>query len=54
MIDLVGLGVATAIGTQFVKNFPDRAYKSMLLHIMQESNQAGESKSYGFSLYDNK
>lgn len=41
MIDLVGFGVAIATGTQFVINFPERSYKSMLIPIMQEDKRAG-------------
>ncbi|XP_039020728.1 peroxisomal fatty acid beta-oxidation multifunctional protein MFP2-like [Hibiscus syriacus] len=54
LADLVGFGVAIATGSQFVENFPERTYKSMLIPIMQEDKRAGESTRKGFYLYDNK
>ncbi|GMP68702.1 hypothetical protein CsSME_00028236 [Camellia sinensis var. sinensis] len=39
LCDLVGFGVAIAAGTQFVENFPERTYKSMLIPIMQEDKR---------------
>ncbi|GMJ08393.1 MULTIFUNCTIONAL PROTEIN 2, multifunctional protein 2 [Hibiscus trionum] len=54
LADLVGFGVAIATGTQFVENFPERTYNSMLIPIMQEDKRAGESTRKGFYLYDNK
>ncbi|KAK8547640.1 hypothetical protein V6N13_009045 [Hibiscus sabdariffa] len=54
LADLVGFGVAIATGTQFVQNFPERTYKSMLIPVMQEDKRAGESTRKGFYLYDNK
>ncbi|KAI3938268.1 hypothetical protein MKW92_004636 [Papaver armeniacum] len=54
MIDLVGFGVAIATGTQFVLNFPERSYKSMLIPIMQEDKRSGETTRKGFYAYDNK
>lgn len=43
MCDLVGFGVAIATGGQFVLNFPERTYKSMLIPLMQEDKRAGKS-----------
>ncbi|GMP68694.1 hypothetical protein CsSME_00028239 [Camellia sinensis var. sinensis] len=43
LCDLVGFGVAIATGTQFIENFPERTYKSMLIPIMQEDKRAGAS-----------
>ncbi|MBA0650307.1 hypothetical protein Goklo_017737 [Gossypium klotzschianum] len=54
LADLVGFGVAIATGSQFIENFPERTYKSMLIPIMQEDKRAGESTRKGFYLYDNK
>ncbi|KAL5713117.1 hypothetical protein ACHQM5_015225 [Ranunculus cassubicifolius] len=54
MIDLVGFGVAIATGIQFVENFPERSYKSMLIPIMQEDKRAGEATRKGFYTYDGK
>ncbi|KAA8527438.1 hypothetical protein F0562_034847 [Nyssa sinensis] len=54
LCDLVGFGVAIATGTQFVQNFPERTYKSMLIPIMQEDNRAGETTRKGFYVYDDK
>ena len=41
LIDLVGFGVAIATGGQFVQNFPDRTFKSMIIPLMQEDKRAG-------------
>ncbi|KAL9669026.1 hypothetical protein QQ045_006567 [Rhodiola kirilowii] len=54
LIDLVGFGVAIATGGQFVMNFPERTYKSMLIPLMQEDKRAGETTRKGFYLYDDK
>ncbi|KAF8369362.1 hypothetical protein HHK36_012379 [Tetracentron sinense] len=54
MVDLVGFGVAIATGIQFVENFPERSYKSMLIPMMQEDQRAGEATRKGFYVYDNK
>ncbi|XP_022722446.1 peroxisomal fatty acid beta-oxidation multifunctional protein MFP2-like [Durio zibethinus] len=54
LADLVGFGVAIATGMQFIENFPERTYKSMLIPIMQEDKRAGEATRKGFYLYDNK
>lgn len=54
LADLVGFGVAIATGKQFIENFPERTYKSMLIPIMQEDKRAGEATRKGFYLYDDK
>ncbi|XP_039048834.1 peroxisomal fatty acid beta-oxidation multifunctional protein MFP2-like [Hibiscus syriacus] len=54
LVDLVGFGVGIATGTQFIENFPDRTYKSMLVPIMQEDKRSGEATGKGFYLYDKK
>ncbi|OAY56031.1 glyoxysomal fatty acid beta-oxidation multifunctional protein MFP-a [Manihot esculenta] len=54
LCDLVGFGVAIATGMQFVENFPERTYKSMLIPLMQEDKRAGETTRKGFYLYDDK
>ncbi|CAL5407189.1 unnamed protein product [Camellia sinensis] len=54
LCDLVGFGVAIAAGTQFVENFPERTYKSMLIPIMQEDKRAGEATRKGFYVYNDK
>ncbi|XP_057417250.1 peroxisomal fatty acid beta-oxidation multifunctional protein MFP2 [Lotus japonicus] len=54
LCDLVGFGVAIATGTQFVQNFPERTYKSMLIPLLQEDKRAGETTRKGFYLYDDK
>ncbi|KAI4372492.1 hypothetical protein MLD38_010714 [Melastoma candidum] len=54
LADLVGFGVAIATGTQFVLNFPDRTYKSMLTPLLQEDKRAGEATRKGFYIYDDK
>ena len=42
LADLVGFGVAVATGMQYLENFPERVYKSMLLPLMMEDNRAGK------------
>ncbi|RDX62412.1 hypothetical protein CR513_59262, partial [Mucuna pruriens] len=54
LADLVGFGVAIATGTQFIQNFPERTYKSMLIPLLQEDKRAGETTRRGFYLYDDK
>ncbi|KAD4178258.1 hypothetical protein R6Q59_021824 [Mikania micrantha] len=54
LCDLVGFGVAVATGSQFVMNFPERTYKSMLIPLMQEDKRAGETTRKGFYMYDDK
>ncbi|KAF5944690.1 hypothetical protein HYC85_018767 [Camellia sinensis] len=54
LCDLVGFGVAIATGTQFVENFPERTYKSMLIPNMQEDKRAGEATHKGFYVYNDK
>ncbi|KAL2339019.1 hypothetical protein Fmac_013465 [Flemingia macrophylla] len=54
LVDLVGFGVAIATGMQFIQNFPERTYKSMLIPLMQEDKRAGETTRKGFYLYDDK
>ncbi|KAJ1395341.1 hypothetical protein SESBI_33494 [Sesbania bispinosa] len=54
LADLVGFGVAVATGSQFVQNFPERTYKSMLIPLLQEDKRAGETTRKGFYLYDDK
>ncbi|KAH1088449.1 hypothetical protein GLYMA_07G246400v4 [Glycine max] len=34
LVDLVGFGVAIATGMQFIQNFPERTYKSMLIPLL--------------------
>ncbi|KAL2530584.1 Peroxisomal fatty acid beta-oxidation multifunctional protein MFP2 [Forsythia ovata] len=54
LCDLVGFGVAIATGSQFVLNFPERTFKSMLIPLMQEDKRAGETTRRGFYAYDEK
>ncbi|KAL8196130.1 hypothetical protein R6Q57_025130 [Mikania cordata] len=54
LCDLVGFGVAVATGSQFVMNFPERTYKSMLIPLMQEDKRAGETTRKGFYVYNDK
>uniref|UniRef100_A0A0V0ISI0 Putative glyoxysomal fatty acid beta-oxidation multifunctional protein MFP-a-like n=1 Tax=Solanum chacoense TaxID=4108 RepID=A0A0V0ISI0_SOLCH len=54
LCDLVGFGVAIATGGQFVLNFPERTYKSMLIPLMQEDKRAGETTRKGFYVYDDR
>ncbi|KAI9123294.1 hypothetical protein K1719_006183 [Acacia pycnantha] len=54
LADLVGFGVAVATGMQFIENFPERTYKSMIIPLMQEDKRAGETTRKGFYLYDDK
>ncbi|OIV95201.1 hypothetical protein TanjilG_21591 [Lupinus angustifolius] len=54
LVDLVGFGVGVASAMQFIENFPERTYKSLLLPLMQEDDRAGEATRKGFYLYDDK
>ncbi|KAK9288148.1 hypothetical protein L1049_016596 [Liquidambar formosana] len=46
LADLVGFGVAIATGTQFIENFPERTYKSLLIPMMQEDKRADLQSLY--------
>ncbi|KAK4265780.1 hypothetical protein QN277_026789 [Acacia crassicarpa] len=54
LCDLVGFGVAAATGMQFIENFPERTYKSLIIPLMQEDKRAGETTRKGFYVYDDK
>ncbi|KAK3164335.1 hypothetical protein QOZ80_1AG0016180 [Eleusine coracana subsp. coracana] len=54
LADLVGFGVAVATGMQYLENFPDRVYKSMLIPLMMEDKRAGEATQKGFYKYENR
>ncbi|XP_030463124.2 glyoxysomal fatty acid beta-oxidation multifunctional protein MFP-a [Syzygium oleosum] len=54
LADLVGFGVAIATGAQFIQNFPERTYKSMLTPLLQEDKRLGEATRKGFYLYDDR
>ncbi|PQQ00219.1 glyoxysomal fatty acid beta-oxidation multifunctional protein MFP-a [Prunus yedoensis var. nudiflora] len=54
LADLVGFGVAIATGAQFIENFPERTYTSMIIPLMQEDGRAGESTRKGFYTYGDK
>lgn len=54
LADLVGFGVAIATGGQFIQNFPERTYKSMLIPLLQEDKRQGEATRKGFYLYDDR
>ncbi|TVU20971.1 hypothetical protein EJB05_30578 [Eragrostis curvula] len=54
LADLVGFGVALATGMQYLENFPDRVYKSMLIPLMMEDKRAGEATRKGFYKYEDK
>ncbi|ONK63343.1 uncharacterized protein A4U43_C07F14070 [Asparagus officinalis] len=54
LADLVGFGVAVATGAQYLKSFPERCYKSVLIPTMLEDKRAGEATRKGFYVYDNK
>nr|GMD63625.1 glyoxysomal fatty acid beta-oxidation multifunctional protein MFP-A [Ipomoea batatas] len=54
LCDLVGFGVAIATGGQYVMNFPERTYKSMLIPLMQDDKRGGEATRRGFYIYDDR
>eukprot|EP00271_Cylindrocystis_brebissonii_P012925 TRINITY_DN32437_c0_g1_i1.p1 TRINITY_DN32437_c0_g1~~TRINITY_DN32437_c0_g1_i1.p1 ORF type:complete len:724 (-),score=169.85 TRINITY_DN32437_c0_g1_i1:675-2846(-) len=54
LADLVGMGVAVAVGKQYVTDFGERTYASQLLPAMLEDNRLGEKNGKGFYLYDAK
>lgn len=43
LADLVGFGVAAATGMQYLENFPERVYKSMLIPLMMEDKRTGKN-----------
>lgn len=43
MTDLVGFGVALATGMQYLENFPELVYKSMLIPLMAEDKRTGKT-----------
>ncbi|KAL8161200.1 LOW QUALITY PROTEIN: hypothetical protein V2J09_012689 [Rumex salicifolius] len=45
---------AIATATQFIENFEERTYKSMIIPLMQEDKRAGEATRKGFYLYGEK
>ncbi|XP_047042556.1 glyoxysomal fatty acid beta-oxidation multifunctional protein MFP-a-like [Lolium rigidum] len=52
LADLVGFGVAQTTGMQYLDNFPERVYKSMLIPLMIEDKRTGEASKKGFYKYD--
>lgn len=54
LCDLVGFGVVAATGGQYIINFPERTYKSMIIPLMQEDKRAGKSTRKGFYVYNDK
>ncbi|KAF4355653.1 hypothetical protein F8388_013070 [Cannabis sativa] len=54
LLDLVGFGVAIASGTQYIENFPERTYTSLLIPLMQDDGRQGESTQKGFYTYGDK
>lgn len=54
LCDLVGFGVGVATGKQFIDNFPERTYMSILLPLMMEDKRAGESTRKGFYVYNDR
>lgn len=54
LADLVGFGVALATGMQYLENFPERVYKSMLIPLMIEDKRTGEASQKGFYKYEGK
>ncbi|KAL1803729.1 hypothetical protein DCAR_0935440 [Daucus carota subsp. sativus] len=54
LCDLVGFGVGVATGKQFIDNFPERTYMSILLPLMMEDKRAGESTRRGFYVYNDR
>lgn len=54
LADLVGFGVAAATGMQYLENFPERVYKSMLIPLMMEDKRTGEASRKGFYKYEDK
>ncbi|CAN6468185.1 unnamed protein product [Victoria cruziana] len=54
LADLVGFEIAVATGLQYLENFPERVYKSMLIPLMLEDKRAGEKTRQGFYIYDER
>ncbi|KAF3795753.1 Peroxisomal fatty acid beta-oxidation multifunctional protein [Nymphaea thermarum] len=54
LADLVGFDIAVATGLQYLENFSERVYKSMLVPLMLEDKRAGEKTRKGFYIYDER
>ncbi|KAL6607812.1 hypothetical protein ACP70R_040875 [Stipagrostis hirtigluma subsp. patula] len=54
LVDRVGFRVAVAAVMQFLENFPERVYKSMLVPLMIEDERTGETSQKGFYKYEGK
>eukprot|EP00262_Sarcandra_glabra_P015138 TRINITY_DN459_c1_g1_i3.p1 TRINITY_DN459_c1_g1~~TRINITY_DN459_c1_g1_i3.p1 ORF type:complete len:725 (+),score=147.75 TRINITY_DN459_c1_g1_i3:112-2286(+) len=49
--DLVGYGVALAVGKEYASAFPDRTFHSPLVELMVETGRNGKNNGKGFYLY---
>nr|KJB72711.1 hypothetical protein B456_011G191800 [Gossypium raimondii] len=54
VITKFGMPMGPFSGMQFIENFPERTYKSMLVPLMQEDKRTGEGTRKGFYSYDNE
>ncbi|KAK7272698.1 hypothetical protein RJT34_29472 [Clitoria ternatea] len=50
--DLAGYGVAVAVGKEFSGAFPDRSFKSPLLHLLIKSGRNGKNNGKGYYIYE--
>ncbi|CAL4895620.1 unnamed protein product [Urochloa decumbens] len=54
LADHVGFGVALGTGMQYLEDFPDRVYKSMLVPLMIEDKWTGKASKRGFYMYEGR
>ncbi|KAL5838345.1 hypothetical protein ACOSQ3_015514 [Xanthoceras sorbifolium] len=50
--DLAGYGVATAVGKEFAKAFPDRTIRSPLVDLLLKSGRNGKNNGKGYYIYE--
>ncbi|KAA8534958.1 hypothetical protein F0562_029961 [Nyssa sinensis] len=50
--DLVGYGVAIAVGKEFAAAFPDRTFQSPLVELMIKSGRNGKNNGKGYYIYE--
>ncbi|KAL3690855.1 hypothetical protein R1sor_004506 [Riccia sorocarpa] len=54
LADLVGFGVAVAVGQQNLNAYPDRSYKSMLIPNLMKDGRLGQATKKGIYVYDER
>ncbi|KAL2653055.1 hypothetical protein R1flu_021183 [Riccia fluitans] len=54
LADLVGFGVAVAVGQQHLNAHPERSYRSLLIPNLMKEGRLGQANGKGIYLYDEK